>query len=330
MTEESITSGRSVRPWISSIAPRISSTSSARGSATFTSRTSAPPATCSATSSSIWDRSPACSWAWKPLRPVGVIRSPMMQNGLPEPMTTVLDRDWRTVSMLNPFGVRGDAEPPAKRGDACILAEADEVQAPYAGLRHGVPGQLVGEVEARLLLVGGGLDPRDHAGGDGDAGHLLVDEAQRPGRPQDRDRRQDRGPLGDAEAHRLGHEVLQQARREADLELEEAGAGPGLLQRPLCPVLERRRAGVLHGSEEEMRRRLDRPSAQVAAGGDRARGREQLRAVEVEDAPGLGLVAGAHVIACQAADVLDAVRRRADDLRLEREPVAVAAHELHD
>src|SRR4051794_19932252 len=263
MTEESITSGRSVRPWISSIAPRISSTSSASGSPTFTSRTSAPPATCSATSSSIWDRSPACSWAWKPLRPVGLIRSPMMQNGLPEPMTTVLDRDWRTVSMLNPFGVRGDAEPPAKRGDARILAEADEVQAPYAGLRHGVPGQLVGEVEARLLLVLRGLDPRDHVGGDGDAGHLLVDEAQRPGRPQDRDRRQERGPLRDAEPHRLGRELLQQARREADLELEEPRASPHLLECPLRPVFKGGRSRVLNGAEKEMRRGRGGSSAQV-------------------------------------------------------------------
>ena len=58
--------------------------------------------------------------------------------------------------------------------------------------------------------------------------------------------------------------------------------------------------------------------------------REQLDRVEVEDAPRLGLVAGGDVVAGEAADVLDPVQRRAGDLGLEREAVAVAARELHD
>ena len=83
-------SGMSVRPC--TIAPPAPSapTSSASGSPTLTSSMSAPPATCSATSISICERSPACSCAWKALRPVGLIRSPMMQNGLPAPITNGL------------------------------------------------------------------------------------------------------------------------------------------------------------------------------------------------------------------------------------------------
>ena len=76
-------SGRSVSPCTSGTAERISSISSASGSPTLTSSTSAPPATCSATSISICDRSPAWSCAWKALRPVGLIRSPITQNGSP-------------------------------------------------------------------------------------------------------------------------------------------------------------------------------------------------------------------------------------------------------
>src|SRR5690349_8420570 len=163
------------------MALRISSTSSASGSPTFTSSMSAPPATCSATSGSSWDRSLDCSWAWKALRPVGLMRSPMMQNGLSDPMTTVLDRDWRTVSMFNPFGVRGNAEPPAERGDPGVLAEADEVQPAHPRLLQGVAGQLVGDLEAGLLLIRGGLDALDDLRRHRDARHLLVDEAKRPG-----------------------------------------------------------------------------------------------------------------------------------------------------
>jgi len=47
----------------------------------------APPATCCATSVSTRDRSPARSSSWNALRPVGLIRSPMMQNGWPGPIT---------------------------------------------------------------------------------------------------------------------------------------------------------------------------------------------------------------------------------------------------
>ena len=59
------------------------------------------------------------------------------------------------------------------------------------------------------------------------------------------------------------------------------------------------------------------------------RQRDQLRTVEIEHAACLGLVAGGHVVAGQAADVLHPVHRRAHQLGLEREPVAVAAGQLH-
>ncbi len=105
MIDESMTSGRSVRPWISRTAWDISSASSASGAPMFTSSTMAPPATCWATSVSTRDRSPARSSSWNALRPVGLIRSPMMQNGWPGPITTCLPAEERTVS--TPGRLRG-------------------------------------------------------------------------------------------------------------------------------------------------------------------------------------------------------------------------------
>ena len=73
--------GRSQRPCTIGIALPIRSTSSASGSPTLTSSMSAPPATCWATSTPSCARSPSWSCAWNAFRPVGLIRSPITQNG---------------------------------------------------------------------------------------------------------------------------------------------------------------------------------------------------------------------------------------------------------
>ena len=150
------------------------------------------------------------------------------------------------------------------------------------------------------------------------------------GAADDADRRDQRDAL--RQPGRLGadHEALEVAAVEADLQLQELRSGVGLLQRALDAILERRRARVLDCAEEEVRRRVDRAAGEVATAADRPRGREQLWAVEVEDAARLGLVAGGDVVAGQAADVLDPVQRGADDVGLQAEPVPVAADELHD
>src|SRR4029079_1168814 len=84
---------------------------------------------CSSTSISMRDRSPCCSCAWNFLRPVGLIRSPITQNGCDGPMITVLDGDSRTVSNRLPFVAGGDAEAGTQACDAGLLAKADQVQA---------------------------------------------------------------------------------------------------------------------------------------------------------------------------------------------------------
>src|ERR1700756_5663552 len=108
-------------------------------------------------STSTCERSPAWSCAWNAFRPVGLIRSPITQNGCSGPMTTVLDGDWTTVSTRLSFHSRWNPEPLAEPGDACLAAEADQVEACDSRQRPRVLGELDRELEARHLRVGGGL-----------------------------------------------------------------------------------------------------------------------------------------------------------------------------
>ena len=102
--------GRSVFSWIIVIACAISAGSSASGTPMLTSRMLAPPAICSSTSIRTCDRSPARSCSWKSLRPVGLMRSPMMQKGWSSPIVTVLDGEDTVVRMLLPLGSGLDAQ----------------------------------------------------------------------------------------------------------------------------------------------------------------------------------------------------------------------------
>ena len=116
----------------------------------------------------------------------------------------------------------------------------------------------------------------------------------------------------------------------ADLKLEETGAGLDLLPGSFGPVLERGRRRVLDSADEERRRRVERSSGEVVARSQSGCHADELRPVQIEDAPGFGLVARGHVVPGQAADVLDAVERGADDVGLAGNPVLVPAHDLQD
>src|SRR5258707_2240355 len=296
MIEESMQSGRSVSRWTSGTAARISSTSSASGSPTLTSSMSAPPATCCSTSGSSCARSPCCSCFWNTLRPVGLMRSPITQNGCSGPMTTVLDCDWTTVSTRLPFGSRWNVQPRAEPGDAGLAAEADQVQAGDARQRARVLGELAGELEAFGFGVGGGLAARDRLLGHLDARHVRLDEAQRLRGADEQDRRQDRAPFREPGRDGAAHEELEPFRLEAALQLEEARARAHLLQCAVDAVVVRRCARVLDGTDEEARRRVDRASREVRAARHRRCGRDELRRVEVEDSPRLGFVACGDVV----------------------------------
>jgi hypothetical protein len=116
----------------------------------------------------------------------------------------------------------------------------------------------------------------------------------------------------------------------ADLELEEPRSCERLLGRSPNPELERRRTGILHGSDQELRMRRDPPARQIPPLGEGPRHRDQLGAVDVEDVLGLGLIPGGHIVTGQTADVLDPVHRRAHQVGLQSQPVSIAAGELHD
>src|SRR5215217_6326791 len=103
--------GASVVSWTSLSIFDSSSASSTSGMPALTSSTSAPASICALVSTVTVERSPPRSSSANVLRPVGLIRSPMMQNGWFAPITTVLDRPWRTVSKAAPSRLRGDGGP---------------------------------------------------------------------------------------------------------------------------------------------------------------------------------------------------------------------------
>ena len=98
--EESIDSGTSVidcTSWI--VLARIAG-SSASGMPAFTSSMCAPAASCASVSDSTRLKLPAAISAARILRPVGLMRSPIMTNGRSKPMTTSRVAELITVSVM--------------------------------------------------------------------------------------------------------------------------------------------------------------------------------------------------------------------------------------
>src|ERR1700722_7670178 len=153
--EESKHSGRSVRDWASLTTLVISSASSASGAPMLTSSTIAPPATCCSMSISTLDRSPLRNCCWKIFLPVGLMRSPMMQNGLSPPMATSLLAERSTVSISH------------LRSGSCQRATLlKQFLGPYDGGR-GIGGVAVGTAHVGVLL--GDRRTADHHD------HLIAD-----------------------------------------------------------------------------------------------------------------------------------------------------------
>src|SRR4051812_47685747 len=264
MTEESMQIGRSVAFWTTRSMFCSSSASSTSGIPALTSSMSAPASVWATASVVTVDRSPPRSSSANTLRPVGLMRSPMMQKGCVGPIVTVLDRECRTVSMrLVPFGSGLDAQSLTELGDARVLAERDEVKARDPGQRAGVVGELAGDVEALVLLVGRRLGAGDELGRHLDAGDLVVHELQGQRASHDEDRRDQRAARGEAGRGGPGHERLEALRHEADLQLQEARAGVGLLRGARDPDAERRRARVLDRADQQPWRRVEHAAREI-------------------------------------------------------------------
>src|SRR6266508_3747257 len=164
-------------------------------------------------------------------------------------MTTVLDRDCRTVSTRLPFDALWYAQPRAEPGDPGLATEADQVQARDPRHRAYAIGDLAGELEAFRLRVGRPLAALDHLGRNGDPRDVLVDVAQRFRRADKADRRDQRDLVSELLGDGLGQEALEQVELEAHLQLEKACARANLLERAIDAIVERRRARILDGAD---------------------------------------------------------------------------------
>ena len=134
-----------------------------------------------------------------------------------------------------------------------------------------------------------------------------------------------------AEVTDLRHPPGERADVEDELGLHELRAGGDLLAEPFGPELGRRGGGVLHRAEEAVGGRLQRPAGQHGALVPHVPQRpQQLHAVQVEDRLGLRVVAELGVVAGHHQDVADAEGRRAEQVGLQRDAVAVPAGHLHD
>ncbi|MEZ4635305.1 MAG: HAMP domain-containing sensor histidine kinase [Caldilineaceae bacterium] len=169
----------------------------------------------------------------------------------------------------------------------------------------------------------------DHGVGDVDAGDFAAHEFGCPLRAQWTHAHEDEDLFVQPQIAHVTHVRLQHRHVETVLRLDEIGAGRDLLGQPQVTELTWRRKRVGGGAEEESGRRGQlAPAEEDAVFAHRARRLEQLDRIEVEDAPRLGLIPGADVVTCEAEDILHAHRRRAQQITLHGDAVAVATAHL--
>ena len=97
------------------------------------------------------------------------------------------------------------------------------------------------------------------------------------------------------------------------------------------PIVVRRREGILDGADEEGGPRdRARPERYVPLIPKHPGDPQKMHRVDVEDRLGLRVVARGHVIAGQQEDIARPESRGSQEVRLQRQPVPVAAGELDD
>ena len=80
----------------------------------------------------ISDRSPARSAVANAFRPVGLMRSPMMQKDWSGPIRTSLDRELRTVCIRASFLLGWNLEVAAEPREGAVAAKISQMQAAHA------------------------------------------------------------------------------------------------------------------------------------------------------------------------------------------------------
>src|SRR5579862_11322 len=295
--EESMDSGTSVidcTSWM--VLARIAG-SSASGMPALTSSMCAPAASCASVSDSTRLKLPAAISAASTLRPVGLMRSPIMTNGRSKPITTSRVAELMTVSVMSGSlpgsvglrvtpGVPGHAavEYPGALddlGDGVFLAERHDVHAV-----HALDGaDLLDEIDAQLTPFGGlvlrAAQARDHGVRNVHAGHVRADPLGRLGRAQRAHADQDEHLVEQPQLVGLVHEGPQQRYVVAELRLDELCAGGHLLRQSLGAPFERLGEGILGGAEQHARRVADLAAGEeVVLVAQRARGLEQRERVQ--------------------------------------------------
>ena len=130
---------------------------------------------------------------------------------------------------------------------------------------------------------------------------------------------------------RPAHERLEYRHVVTVLCLDELRARLDLLRQPQMPQVLRRHERIRRRAQEKLRRRGQLAPAQQDPLVPHDLGcAQQMQRVKIEHPPRLRLIARAHVVARQAEDVAYAQRRRAQQIALNRNTVAVPASHLQD
>ncbi len=145
-----------------------------------------------------------------------------------------------------------------------------------------------------------------------DAGHVRRHPAQGAGAAQGADADDDLAAPMQFPRPDFAHEVFEQRQIEAELGLDELGAGIHLLFQIDDPVAMRRHEGIGGGADEQAGGTVEFSSGGVlAAVAHAACDVQQGHRVEIEHRLGLGMIALAHVVAGEAQDVVHAQCRGA-------------------
>ncbi len=197
-------------------------------------------------------------------------------------------------------------------------------------------------------LVRGALEALDDGLRDMDAPHVLVHVARHLRRLDEQDPRQHRlvEPRGDVPRGGILREAARPSRRtdgphslheraqllgvEHRLCLEELRAAPDLGLELLHLHVQILRSGVGRRPDAERRLAGERFPRHVVALGQPLRCLHERGGVDVKNRLGLGMVSGLRVVAGQEEDVPDAEEGGPEEVRLQREAVAVATGDLED
>src|SRR5690242_4932479 len=166
---------------------------------------------------------------------------------------------------------------------------------------------------------------------DPQARDVALHVLQRPQRSDRPDTGEDLAAPVQPEVADIGHPARERGHVEDELGLRELRAGGHLLAEPGRAEAGRRGERVLDRTDVPVRRRVQRaPGQQPPLVAHGAGGPHELDAVQVEHGLGVRVVAEPRVVAGHQDHVEDAEGGGGQQVGLERDPVAVAAGDLHD